>query len=150
ALLLQQHSANRRIRRALDAETGAKREVERQRDEAKANYVHALDAIDVFLKRAGSEKLAHVPQMERLRRDLLEEALRFYRQLLAEGHDDVFLRRETARAGTKLVQVELELGIGDAARAGIAAGIGMLGAAVAAPPDGAVPPLATRPARADL
>jgi tetratricopeptide (TPR) repeat protein len=131
ALLLQQHAANRRIRTALEAESSAKREAERQRDQAHANYVRALDAIDVFLKRAGAEKLANVPQMEKLRRDLLQEALRFYRQLLEEGHDDVFLRRETARAGTKLVQVELE----EAARAELAGRIAMLDAAIAAAPD---------------
>jgi len=135
AFLLQQHAANLRIRTALDAESAAKREAERQRDQAHANYVRALDAIDVFLKRAGAEKLANVPQMETLRRDLLQEALRFYRQLLEEGHADVFLRRETARAGTKLVQVELELGMEEAARAELAGRIAMLDAAVAAVPD---------------
>src|SRR6185436_17324656 len=72
---------------------------------------------------------------EKLRRDLLQEALRFYRQLLEEGHDDVFLRRETARAWTKLVQVELELGMEEAARAELAGRIAMLDAAIAAAPD---------------
>jgi serine/threonine-protein kinase len=69
---------------------------------AEANFQTALEAVDQFLTRVGEVRLADVPQMEPLRRKLLEDALHFQQQLLQTRGDDAVLRAAAAY-GAKLV-----------------------------------------------
>lgn len=71
----------------------------------------AMRAVDAMLARVGGEALRSVPQMEPVRRSLLEDALAFYREFLslAEG-DDPEIRLEAARVRTKTAEVCVELG----------------------------------------
>jgi serine/threonine-protein kinase len=69
---------------------------------AEANFQTALEAVDQFLTRVGEVRLADVPQMEPLRRKLLEDALHFQQGLLQTRGDDPALRAAAAY-GAKLV-----------------------------------------------
>src|SRR5262249_34481183 len=57
----------------------------------------ALRAVDKMLVRIGGERLLEVPQMEPVRRALLEEALAFYQEFLRERGTDPRVRADAAR-----------------------------------------------------
>jgi tetratricopeptide (TPR) repeat protein len=82
---------------------------ERRRQEARANYRKARDAVDQ-LTRLGDEYLRHVPQQEKLRRALLAEALRLNQEFLQEKSDDPEVRQETARTSNRLGRIHGQLG----------------------------------------
>ncbi len=72
---------------------------EQERDRARAYRQRMLKTVDELLTQVGDERLADVPEMEPVRRQLLEEALRFYRDLLdGKDHADPDVRREAALA----------------------------------------------------
>ena len=63
-----------------------------------------------MLTRVADEKLANVPQMEGLRKELLEDAVRFYEAFLEQNRDNKLLRLETAKAQRRLSQILYYLG----------------------------------------
>ena len=76
-----------------------------------ARHRLSLEAIDSFLSHVGEERLTNVPEMERVRRDLLEDALGFYRRLLAESTGpDPALRLEVGLALTRMGEIQRLLG----------------------------------------
>jgi serine/threonine-protein kinase len=75
------------------------------RQEAEVHFRAARDAVDQMLTRLGDERLAHVPQMELLRRDLLGDALRFYQQFLEHKSTDPAVRLETGRAHRRMADI---------------------------------------------
>jgi eukaryotic-like serine/threonine-protein kinase len=81
-----------------------------ERDRAERNFAQALAAVDVLLARVGEERLDGVPQMELVRRELIEDALRFYGELAAQKPDDPRLRIEAARLEATLANTEHQLG----------------------------------------
>jgi len=83
---------------------------ERQKQSAEANFRRAVDAVDQMLTRVGEERLTNVPQMEPVRRDLLQDALRFYQEFLRERGDGPAVRSEAARAYRRVGQVQVLLG----------------------------------------
>jgi serine/threonine-protein kinase len=85
---------------------------EEQRRLAEVNFVKARDAVDRMLTEVGEVELADVPQMERVRQRLLRSALAFYTDFLNQKGNDPRLRRELARAGIRLAQVQDLLGAG--------------------------------------
>ncbi|HEX5269035.1 MAG TPA: protein kinase, partial [Gemmataceae bacterium] len=91
-------------------------EARREHQRAADNFRLARSAVEELLTRVAQVKLAHTPQMERVRRDLLEKALHFYEEFAGrEPGDDVELRRCSARA---LVRVgDIRAMLGDAAAA---------------------------------
>src|SRR5262249_49530035 len=70
---------------------------EQHREAAAKNLQKAHDAVEM-LTEAGASQLAQVPQMEPVRRTLLEKALQFHQGFLREKSTDPVLRREAARA----------------------------------------------------
>jgi len=76
-----------------------------ERRRAEANYGKARGAVDQMLTRVGQERLSGVPQMEPVRRALLEDALRFYEGFLEEKSDDPTVRTETARAYCRVADI---------------------------------------------
>jgi tetratricopeptide (TPR) repeat protein len=80
------------------------------RTHAEANYQKALAAVDRMLTRVGQQHLADVPEMEGVRRDILEDALQFCRQLLDERTDDPQIRQETGRAYARTAAIYALLG----------------------------------------
>jgi serine/threonine-protein kinase len=94
---------NTRLTRAL-----ASAEVERRR--AEANFLKAREAVDAMLTEVGDQRLAQVPQMEPVRKALLEKALHFYEGFLQERSSDPAVRRETARAYQRTAEIYQLLG----------------------------------------
>ncbi len=79
------------------AEANADQAVRRQQ-EAEASFQKARAAVDQLLVRVSEHRarLRDEPRMEELRRQLLEDALRFYQEFLAERGDDPAVRLRTA------------------------------------------------------
>ncbi|HEY1375672.1 MAG TPA: tetratricopeptide repeat protein [Gemmataceae bacterium] len=124
----------------IDRERAAADQARRQAD---ANFRKALAAVDQLLTRVGQERLADVPQMEQVRRELLQDALTFYQAFLAERGDDPAVRREAGRAHGRLANIYYALGQYAQAEDATRQAIALLDALAA---DGALEP----DARADL
>src|SRR4030095_16008726 len=68
------------------------------RKEAEANLGKARQAVQQMLTRVAEERLAYIPQAEEVRSKLLEDALRFYEELLQQEDVDPAIRLEAAAA----------------------------------------------------
>jgi len=89
--------------KALEAATASQRE-------AHASLKDALAAVDQMLTRVAEEHLQFVPQMEPVRRDLLQDALKFYQKFLERSGEDPKVRRETALAYRRMANLHFYLG----------------------------------------
>jgi len=87
-----------------------KRRAEQQHQLAEMRFGQAREAVDFMLTRVGQEKLEGEPRMEQVRRDLLEEALRFYERFLQQKTDSAVLRWQTAQAFRKAGNIRELLG----------------------------------------
>lgn len=65
-----------------------RREAEKQREAAEANFQKARQAVDEYFTLVSESKLLDVPGLQSLRRDLLEAALRFYRESANQRSSD--------------------------------------------------------------
>ena len=77
--------------------------------EAHENLQDARAAVDQMLTRV-ADRLVAVPQMEHLRQELLEDALKFYQKFLEKKGDDPVIRLETAWAYRRLAVIQNALG----------------------------------------
>jgi serine/threonine-protein kinase len=89
---------NIRLQRAHNLSESRRIEAEEQGGKALANLRKAREAVDQMLTRVGYDRLAAVPHLETLRRDLLKDARQFYQELAANASDDRELRREVGLA----------------------------------------------------
>jgi serine/threonine protein kinase len=89
--------------KALEAATASEQE-------AQESLKDALAAVDQMLTRVSEEHLQFVPQMEPVRRDLLQDALKFYQKFLARWSKDPAVRRETALAYRRMGFLHYQLG----------------------------------------
>lgn len=110
-------------RRHADERTEAEKSA---RAEAEANFQIAVDAVDRMLTRVSDEKLYDLPQLETVRRQLLEDALAFHQTFLAARKDDPVRRHATALALLRLGTVSDYLDRFDEARAAIDEGNALL------------------------
>jgi serine/threonine protein kinase len=83
---------------------------DRQRDRAQNHYERAFAVVDRLLTRVGEKELASVPYMDETRRQLLEDALGFYRGFLRDEGDDPAVRREIGQAHGRIARVQHLLG----------------------------------------
>src|SRR5262245_55559164 len=70
----------------------------------------ARDAADQMLTRVADERLLMVPQMELLRKGLLEDALKFYQGFLQKHSADPAIRFEAAEAYRRMGRIHSQLG----------------------------------------
>ncbi len=84
-----------------------------ERARAEGNLARAVEAVDLMLRRTGGELLEEVPQMQRVRNELLQGALRLYEDLLPQDPADpslvfaaVALRLVAGEARTELGERE--------------------------------------------
>jgi tetratricopeptide (TPR) repeat protein len=82
----------------------------REHAKSERNYRRARSAVEQMLAKVGEVDLADVPQMESVRRDLLERSLGFYREFLAERGGDLSSRLEIGRALGRLGDIREMLG----------------------------------------
>jgi serine/threonine-protein kinase len=118
----------------LKAETNAENE-SRARNRADANFQKARAAVDQMLARVGFNRLYGVPQMDQVRRDLLEEAVRYYQDFLAEQRDDPALRLDTGRVYRQVGAMYYNLGQLGEAEKRLRDGIALLEPLVRESPD---------------
>jgi serine/threonine-protein kinase len=102
-VLVVQTRANRDLRHA-DAQ------IRRERDLAQQNFELARKSVDDYLTRVGQNPLLKEQGLHALRQELLELALGYYRDFLAERSDDASLRVETAAAHERVGGIQIELG----------------------------------------
>lgn len=98
-------------------ERGARVRIEAQQARAEKNFNRALEAVQTMLTRLGQKKLENVPQVQTIRREIMEDALGFYRGFLEEKGSDPALREETARIQRTIGTLSLKLGLGKEAEA---------------------------------
>ncbi len=108
------HQARQERQRA-DAAEALRREAEDERERAEENFRLAREAVHEMLTRVGQERLAREPRLEPLRRELLEEALRFHERFLLVRGNDTVLSLEAARAWLRAADVRALLGDHEAA-----------------------------------
>ncbi|MEX0700976.1 MAG: protein kinase [Planctomycetales bacterium] len=101
----------------LEAETQARADAEVQRRHAEiarqaavANLQKARDAVDRLLTHVGDQALAQVPQMEPVRKALLEDALEFYQGFLEDDSSNPAIREGTAEAWRRMGSIHELLG----------------------------------------
>jgi len=92
------------------AEQSERAEADTQRQRAQANFGKAREAVDHMLTQVGDRRLRDVPQLERLRKELLEEALRFNTGFLQERSDDPAMQLEMVRALARVAVIRRDLG----------------------------------------
>jgi eukaryotic-like serine/threonine-protein kinase len=92
------------------ADANARRqEAEAARKEAIANLQKAREAVDQMLTRVSEDKLLNTPQMEPLRKALLQDALRFYQEFLKQKATDPQSRLGTGEAWRRIGDLQTVL-----------------------------------------
>ncbi len=81
-----------------------------QRDRAERNAARAMEAVDRMLTRVGDIDLRFVPQMEAVRRAVLEDAVALLEEFVEQEGADRQARTEAARAHARLGALMSELG----------------------------------------
>jgi serine/threonine protein kinase len=99
-----------RIRWEASEKTKALEVAKASQQEAVANLKEALAAVDKMLTRVSEERLREIPLMEPVRRELLEDALKFYQRFLERRGNDPAIRRETALAYLRMASLHFWLG----------------------------------------
>ncbi|MEX2559532.1 MAG: protein kinase, partial [Pirellulales bacterium] len=94
------------------------------RKEAVESLKDARAAVDQLLTRV-AHRVANVPQMEPLRRDLLQDALKFHQKFLQKKSDDPEIRLETAVAYWQMAAIHHQLGQSAEAEVGYSKAIAM-------------------------
>jgi serine/threonine-protein kinase len=102
-------------RQQRDAANAAREEAEKEHLRAEGNLGKALEAVDRMMVHVGGDRLAQIPEFQEQRRQLLEEALDFYRGFLEQESSDPHVRRDIGRAYSQTASLYLFLG--EAARA---------------------------------
>jgi serine/threonine-protein kinase len=87
-----------------------RRQAERQRAIAEENYQKARKVVDEFFTRVSEEKLLDVPGLQPLRKELLESALKYYREFLKEHGNDPALKADVAATQLRMAKLLREIG----------------------------------------
>src|SRR5262249_14416672 len=88
----------------------AEGEARQHADQARGNLLLARQAVGEMLSAVGDTELAEVPQMEPLRRALLEKALRFYQGFLRDNGTDPSVRFGASEAHARVAHIYAVLG----------------------------------------
>ncbi|WP_435011913.1 protein kinase domain-containing protein (plasmid) [Tundrisphaera lichenicola] len=129
-----EHEARLTAVKEMQAAQEAREREAAQRSRAEANFHRARAAVDGYLTTVSESQLLKVPGLQPLRGELLESALRFYREFLKERGDDPMLRAELAATQLRIGQIQTELGASDEARRTVKSAIAAYQAEVARNP----------------
>ena len=77
--------------------------------QAEANFRRTRAAVDEFFTTVSQSKLFDVPGLQPVRKELLESAVRYYRNLAAEAGDDLSVRAGLAAAHFRLAEAYFEV-----------------------------------------
>jgi serine/threonine protein kinase/tetratricopeptide (TPR) repeat protein len=78
--------------------------------DAQESLKEALAAVEQMLTRVAEERLQFMPQMEAMRRELLQDALAFYLKFHEKKSDDPVIRREAALGYLRVARIQSFLG----------------------------------------
>jgi serine/threonine-protein kinase len=117
ALAITQTAAADRLR-AEQAQTEQERqkavaqaeEARKAQARAERNFQRAHAAVDAMLTQIGAQKLRQVQDVATIRRELLQEALKFHKQFLDDRSDDPKLQWELGRTYGKVGDIYQQLG----------------------------------------
>jgi serine/threonine-protein kinase len=110
SVLAVQTRANRELR-AANKQTLQERDLARRNfDLAQQNFVLARKAVDDYLTRIGQNPLLKEQGLHDLRRELFEDALRYYRNFLLQRGDDPSLTADAAAAHERVGDILIDLG----------------------------------------
>jgi serine/threonine-protein kinase len=84
--------------------------INRERSKAEANFRQARAAVDEYFTTVSESKLLDVPGLQPLRKELLEAALRYYRDFLGRRGGDRSVRAEAAAASFRVAWITQALG----------------------------------------
>jgi serine/threonine-protein kinase len=90
--------------------TRANARTEQRRKEAEGNFELARDAVERYFTRVSEDRLLNEPQMERLRKDLLETAREFYQKFVDQRQGDPRSRADLGHAYLRLSLIASALG----------------------------------------
>jgi serine/threonine protein kinase/tetratricopeptide (TPR) repeat protein len=90
---------------ALQAEQQARHDAETTREEAEKNFQRARRAVEDYFTLVSESTLLDVPGLQSLRQELLEAAIRYYREFIAEKHTVPELQVDLAASYLRLSQV---------------------------------------------
>jgi tetratricopeptide (TPR) repeat protein len=86
------------------------REAQQERERAEESFRDARRAVEQMLTEVGQERLKGIPEMDPVRRALLEKAAAFYDKFLRERGDDPAVREEAALAYGRVGLINEQLG----------------------------------------
>jgi eukaryotic-like serine/threonine-protein kinase len=109
--------------RASKAEAAQRQIAEQERQQAEENLKRARQAVDQYFTRVSQSKLLNVPTLLPLRKDLLEDAARYYQTLLSARGDDPALLADLAVADLRLAEIDHEVDRNDDAIDAMASGL---------------------------
>ncbi len=81
-----------------------------QRQVAEKNFQRARTAVDEYLTRVSEEELLNSPGLQPLRKDLLELALKYYQEFVAQRRDDATLQAALGAAHFRVGQIISQIG----------------------------------------
>jgi serine/threonine protein kinase len=98
----QKERALREKDQALREKDAALATAQANEEAAAADFAKACEAVDRLLTRVSQSQLAHVPQLEQLRKSLLKDALAFEKGFLQERSSDPKVQLRTAAAHARM------------------------------------------------
>ena len=109
--------------RASKAEAAQRQIAEHERQQAEENLKRARQAVDQYFTRVSQSKLLDLPTLLPLRKELLEDAARYYQTLLSERGDSPALLADLAVADLRLAEIDHEVDRNDDAIDAMASGL---------------------------
>jgi serine/threonine-protein kinase len=88
----------------------ARKAADSARADAQANFARALDAVETMLVRVSQKELVNLPHFERVRIQLLNDALSFYQGFLARAGDAPDLLLQASRAHRSASDIHRQFG----------------------------------------
>ncbi len=95
---------------ALKDVSQARSEEMKQRERAEENFDRAVRTIEDLLLRVGADRLVGVPHMDEIRRDILQDALKRFKELFTQESSRPQLKRQIARSLSVMGVLEERLG----------------------------------------
>ncbi len=101
---------NNRLKKQRDIATTLQGTAEEQRNRAMAHLREAREAVDTLLTRVGFDRLDAEPHMEKVRLELVKDAVRFYEGFVQQEVDDLELKLEAIKSWRRLGKMHAFLG----------------------------------------
>jgi tetratricopeptide (TPR) repeat protein len=110
--MARQEADERRLQaqQALEGEERQRQQTLREQKRAEENFRRARRAVDDSMTRVSESRLLGKPGLQALRNELLEEALRYYKEFLSDAGDDPHIKAEVASAYLRLSQLQETMG----------------------------------------